>query len=343
MRNRKFMMGFLIFDIALILVIALFLFIKNPFKRKVAPNTDSTTRMSTSAPSAEEPSKPTDETSFATVENQEIYTNMPSLVGMREESTLTDDGRYYTSYKASLDLDMDGDGQIESVSISLDDHSESFYVLVNDNGQVMDKVVPGLEFTYREQYGCKACKGALQGYTLDLNTSDVYQEVALELNRDNWMEYKTIVVRYDGSKISLSVVPGKLNGVSNMGEVQFYEYDFMTGLHKLYRTYTTSADLDFLRPASDFFVDPEVERNMLVTTLDTDVRCTDAFSHKMTMPAGTSFYWYCTDNESYVEVLADDGVIYKLSVEKEEITGPTDKKETIYKIAGLPASDFQPT
>lgn len=340
MRNRKFIIGFLIFDIALVAVIALFLLIKNPFKRKVAPNTNPTTEGTTFEPGEEATTIPSVQASFADVENKQIYSTIPNLVGMREESVLTDDGRFYTSYKASLDLDMDGDGQIESVSISLDDHSEAFYVLVNDNGAVQDYVIPGLEFTYKEAYGCKACKGALQSFTVDLDSSDKYQEVAVELNRDTWMEYKTIVVRYDGNQICASMVPGKLNGVSNQGEVQFYEYDYMTGRHQLFRTYTMSADQDFLQPQSDFFVDAEVERATLLTTLKTDVQGIDSQSQPATVKAGTSFYWYCTDNETYVEVVAGDGEIYQFPIEKEEITNSTGKEETIYKIAGLLASEF---
>lgn len=340
MRNRKFIIGFLIFDIVAVLVIALVLIIKNPFKRKVAPNTDPTTAYSTSSPE-EQPSdfSEASTTEFVQNENTEIYTTMPELAGMRVTSTLTDDGCYYTSYKADVDMDMDGDGEIESVSISLDDHSECFYVLVNDNGTITDCVVPGLEYTYKEKYGCKACKGALQAYTLDLNTSDVYTEVAIELNRDNWFEYGTIVVRYDGSRICVSVVSGKLSGVSNAGEVQFFQYDFLSGKHKLYRTYSTSADLDFLRPQTDYFVDTDVERNELLMTLDYDVECEDSHAMQATLKAGTSFYWYSTDNESVVYVIASDGVVYRLPITSETVEDENGTSKR-YQVAGHASADF---
>lgn len=338
MRNRKFMYGFLAFDIVLIMVIAIFLIVKNPFKRKVAPNTEATSQVTVSAPS-EATEEPQQSSAVVHVDTPQIFTTMPDLVGMREESTLTDDGNYYTSYKASLDLDMDGDGQIESVSISLDDHSESFYVLINDNGQLLDFVVPGLEYGYKDQYSCKACKGALQSYTADLDVNDHYQEVAVELNRDTWMECKTIVVRYDGSHICVSAVPGKLSGVSNAGEVQFYEYDYMTGQHKIYRTYALSSDIDFLRPETDYFVDTEVEQTSLVTSLNEDLVCINSYSEETTIPAGTPFYWYFTDNESYVQVITTDGSVYQLAVETEEVVD-ANNTQTIYRIAGHLSSDF---
>ena len=43
MRNKKFVIGFLVFDAVAVLVIMFVLLVHNPFKTKVAPDTDPTT------------------------------------------------------------------------------------------------------------------------------------------------------------------------------------------------------------------------------------------------------------------------------------------------------------
>ena len=168
MRSRKFIIGFVIFDIVAVLAIVLVLMLFNPFKAKVAPDTDPTTASSTQVNNANAASG----VGELEEDKMQLFHETPSMLGMREDSVLTDDGLYYTSYRAECDLDFDGDGALESMSIELDDHSESLYVLVNDGGNLMDYVVPGKCFPYMEKYGAKACTGLFRGYTLELDKND---------------------------------------------------------------------------------------------------------------------------------------------------------------------------
>ena len=336
MRNRKFIIGFLIFDVVAVLTILIILVAVNPFKKKVAPNTDPTTPPSTTK--ATGPVSNADELDDSKIV---LFTEKPNLAGLREEFQMTDDQKYYTSYKADLDLDMDGDGQIESISISLDEPSESFYVLVNDNGALTDYVVPGHEFGYKEQYAAKACKGTLRAYTMDLNSSDSYQEICIELMRDNWAEYASIMIRYDGTSIHSSVIPGMLSGVSNQGQVQFSIYDAFVGKHKMYKTYDITAETDFLQPQTDYyFVDTNVERTSFNHILDFDLACTNLAGEATVITVGTSFYWSRTDNATYVDVIGSDNCAYRLPVTSEVIEYESGA-QTVYKLGDHYAADVE--
>lgn len=337
MRNKKFVIGFLIFDAVAVIVILFVLLIHNPFKTKVAPDTDPTTASSV----IQDENNPVSYSHELDSEKMKLIHSTPSLIGMREESALTADGKYYTAYRSELDLDLDGDGELESVSISLDDHSESFYILVNDQGVLTDYVIPGTEFAFREEYQAKACKGAIRGYSADLDSNDPYTEVFIELTRDSWDEYETIAVRYDGSKIHASVVPGMLSAVSNAGTVQFSYYDEIYGVHKLYRTYDITGETDFLKPETEyFFTDTNVEKTSYTYSLDFDLVCQNLKGQSSMLQKGTTFYWCRTDNETYIDVITISNTVYRLPMTKEVIeyeSGP----QTVIRIAGREPSDLQ--
>ena len=339
MRNNKFIIGFLVFDIVAVLIIVLVLVIAKPFESKKAPE------ITTSATTGEVTTSK--RTNTALPDNgdldqdaMQIYSEMPALLGMREESEKTEDGLYYTAFRAELDMDFDGDGSIESISVSLDDHSESFYVLVNKEGNVKDYVVPGLEFTYQEKYEAKACKGGLRGFSIDLDSSDPYTEVAIEMSRDNWEETQTLVVRYDGSNIHTSVIRGYINGVNNKGEVQFSFYDALYGVHKLYRTYRITSDTDLLVAKTNyFFCDSDVERSSYLYNPNFDLSCMTLGGEDAIISAGSTFYWVRSDNETYVDVIASDGGMYRLPIEAvvvEYESGP----QTIYRLGDHNAADI---
>ncbi|MBP5417147.1 MAG: hypothetical protein J6Y58_06460 [Clostridiales bacterium] len=316
MRNKKFIIGFLIFDAVAVLIILFVLIIHNPFKTKVAPDTDPTTASVTTR----DENNPISSINDLDFDKMKLVHTTPSLIGMREESALTSDGKYYTAYRSELDLDLDGDGELESVSISLDDHSESFYVLVNDQGVLTDYVIPGTEFAFREEYQAKACKGAIRGCSVDLDSNDPYTEVFIELTRDSWEDYKTIMVRYDGSKIHASVIPGVLSAVSNAGTAQFSFFDEIYGVHKLYRTYDITSDEDFLKPQTDyFFADTNVEKTSYTYILDFDIQCKNLQGQNCTLRKTTSFYWCRTDNETYVDVITTGNYVYRLPITKDEV------------------------
>ena len=337
MRNKKFIIGFLIFDAVAILVIVFVLLIHNPFAVKVAPEMEPTTSPTTQTNSNNKASGMDQLESDKTV----LFHDTTSLVGMRETSETTSDGKYLTAYRAELDLDLDGDGEIESVSISLDDHSESFYILVNDGGNLMDYVVPGTEFTMRDQYGVKAFKGGLRGFSADLDKNDKYTEVGIEMMRDTWDEYKTIMVRYDGTKISASIVPGSLSAVNNAGAAQFSVFDPIYGVHKLYRTYSITSEVDFLKAQTEyFFTDTNVEKTSYMYNPDFNIQCTNLNGEACTITSGSLFYWSRTDYETYVDVISVDNLVYRLPITVEEYeyeSGP----QKVYKIGDHDAAEIK--
>ena len=337
MRNKKFIIGFLIFDAVAVLVIVFVLLVHNPFAVKVAPDTNPTTTTTKLQNTNNKASGIEQLESGKT----ELLHETPALMGMREEYTQTDDGKYTTTYRSEADLDLDGDGELESISFQLDDHSESIYVLVNDGGNLTDYVIPGTEYMYREQYGTKACKGGLRGYTVDLNKNDQYQEAFVELMRDTWDEYKTIVVRYDGTKIYASVVPGTLCALSNAGTVQFSFFDEVYGLHKLYRTYDITSDTDFLKPQTEyFFTDMNVEKTSYVYNPSFDIQCKNLNGEDCVLTTSTLFYWSRSDNETYVDVVTLDNRVYRLPITKEVFeyeSGP----QAAFKLGDRDASEIK--
>lgn len=334
MRSRKFIIGFVIFDIVAVLAIVLVLMLFNPFKAKVAPDTDPTTASSTQVNNANAASG----VGELEEDKMQLFHETPSMLGMREESVLTDDGLYYTSYRAECDLDFDGDGALESMSIELDDHSESLYVLVNDGGNLMDYVVPGKCFPYMEQYGAKACKGLFRGYTLDLDKNDPYSEVCFEMMRDTWDEYQTLVVRYDGTRIQASVVRGAIATVSNAGAVQFSIYDCVYGEHKLYKTYDITSETDFLKPQTDyFFADRNVEKTSYLYNPNKDIQCTNIKGEAATITGGSTFYWCRTDDETYVDIITTDNKVYRLPITKD---GGEDGSRPVYHLGDTYAAEI---
>ncbi|MBP5491547.1 MAG: hypothetical protein J6Y08_01750 [Clostridiales bacterium] len=326
MKGRKFLIGFLIFDIVAVLGIAVYLLIKNPFKVNVAPNTEpeSSVTASASRSAAFSGSDSVD------MDSMKILMQAPGLVGMREESSMTEDGLYYTAFKAYLDLDMDGDGTAESVSISLDEPSCSFYVLVIKDGVAYDYVLPGTCFDYNETYGAKVCKGGIRGFTTDLDNSDSYTEVGVELMRDTWEEYKTIVVRFDGSSLLVSEVGGKLCGISNAGTVQFTLYDPFTGEHKLYRTYEFTSSRDFLDPLTPYFADLNVEKTSFSSSCEEPILCQNLSGESVELPAGKIFYMLQTDYETYVDVITSDNYVFRLPITVEEIEYESGKQKVYH-------------
>lgn len=337
MRNKKFIIGFLIFDAVAILVIVFVLLVHNPFAVKVAPDMDPTTA-STTQPGADNKASGIEQLDTS---KMTLLHDSASLMGMRDVSEMTEDGKYTTSFRSEIDLDLDGDGEIESVSFSLDDHSESIYVLVNDGGNLMDYVIPGTEFAYREQYGVKACKGSLRGYSVDLDKNDQYQEVFVEMMRDTWEEYQTIVVRYDGSKICASVVPGTLCAVSNAGTVQFSIFDAVYGAHKLYRTYDITSETDFLKPQTEFFfTDTNVEKTSFMYNPTFDIVCKNLKGEDCILTTSTLFYWCSTDNETYVDVITIDNRVFRLPITK-DVFEYESGTQAVYKLGDHEASEIK--
>ena len=334
MRNSKFIIGFVIIDIVAVLAIVLILVFVNPFEAKVAPDTDATTSQVTQKSNSDAASAVGD----LEEDKMQLFHETPGMLGMREESAMTDDGLYYTAYRAECDLDFDGDGALESMSIELDDHSESLYVLVNDGGNLMDYVVPEKCFSYMEQYGAKACKGMFRGYTLDLDKNDPYSEVCFEMMRDNWDEYQTLVVRYDGTRIQASVVRGAISAVSNAGAVQFSIYDCVYGEHKLYRTYDITSETDFLKAQTEyFFSDRNVERTSYLYNTNTDISCTNLKGETTTITGGSTFYWCRTDDKTYVDVITTDNKVYRLPITKD---GGEDGSRPVYHLGDKYAAEI---
>ena len=338
-QNKKYLI-LLGINIVVVVIVVLILVVAKPFKSKKAPEittgqTSAPVTTTTNSINADLP-----KTSELDRDAMTIYSDMPSLMGMRVESEKTDDGKYYSAFRAELDMDFDGDGNIETISVSLDDHSESFYVLVNKDGNVMDYVVPGTEFSYKSEYSKKACKGELRAYTIDLDSSDPYTEVAVEMRRDNWEESQSLLVRFDGSAIHASVVQGMVSGVSNSGLVQFAFYDKLYGAHELFRTYMITSDTDFLLPKTNyFFTNTNVERSSYLYNPNFDIACFNLSGDSVTIVSGSTFYWARTDNETYVDVIADDGALYRLPIEAVVIeyeSGP----QTIYRLGDKNASDI---
>ena len=338
-QNKKYLI-FLGINIFVVVVVVLILVFANPFQSKNVPEISAP---GTSASVLTEP-QATDAIIPKTAELDRdamaMYTDMPSLLGLRVESEKTEDGKYYTAWRAEMDMDFDGDGKIETISVSLDDHSESFYVLVNKDGNIMDYVVPGNEFSYKSEYSAKACKGELRAFSIDIDSSDPYTEVAVEMPRDNWEETQTLLVRFDGSAIHASMVHGEITGVSNSGLIQFGFYDYVYGRHKLYRTYMITDDTDFLVGKTNYyFTNTNVERSSYLYNPNFDIECYNLSGDPVTIVSGSTFYWVRTDNETYVDVLTTEGDLYRLSISKEVIeyeSGP----QTIYRPSDHYARDI---
>ncbi|MBR5975257.1 MAG: hypothetical protein IK020_08750 [Clostridiales bacterium] len=338
-QNKKYLI-LLGINIFVVVVVILVLVFAKPFQSKKSPE------ITAPSTSITEPTKPqaTDVNIPKSAELDRdamaMYTDMPSLMGLRVVSEKTEDGKYYTAWRAELDMDFDGDGSIETINVSLDDHSESFYVLVNKDGNILDYVVPGTEFSYKSEYSAKACKGELRAYSIDIDSSDPYTEVAVEMPRDNWEETQTLVVRFDGSAIHASMVHGKITGVSNSGLIQFAFYDSVYGRHNLYRTYMITNDTDFLVAKTNyFFTNTNVERSSYLYNPNFDIECYNLSGDPVTIVSGSTFYWLRTDNETYVDVMTTDGDVYRLSISKEVIeysSGP----QTIYRLCGHYAADI---
>ncbi len=338
-RNKKYII-LLAVNIVIVVAVVLVLVFAKPFQSKNAPviTAGPTNTSVDTQPKATDTAIP--KSAELNRDEMAMYTDKPQLLGMREQSEKTEDGKYYTAWRAELDMDFDGDGSIETINVSLDDHSESFYVLVNKDGAIFDYVVPGTEFSYKQEYSAKACKGNLRGYSIDIDSSDPYTEVAVEMQRDNWEESQTLLVRFDGSAIHASLVRGMISGVSNSGLVQFGFYDAIYGLHRLYRTYMIVSDTDFLVPKTNYyFTDTNVERSSFVYNPNFDISCYNLSGDSMTIHAGSLFYWVRTDNETYVDVLTTDGDLYRLPIEKVELeyeSGP----QIIYRLGDHNASDI---
>lgn len=325
MNKRTFIIGFLIFDILAVLIIILLFAVIQPFKPSVAPDTNPTT-------TGAQAGTPAGGTRLGDIDtaSMKLMTDMPGMVGMHEEYAMTADGKYYTAFKASLDLDMDGDGIAEAVSISLDEPSCSFYVLVVKENVAYEYILPGEQFAYSDIYGAKVCKGALRGFTLDLDSSDNYVEVGVELMRDSWVDYDTIVVRFDGSKVQASQVHGFISGVDQAGKVQFATYDEIYGEHKLYRTYKMTSDADFLVPETVYFPDINVEKTSFVFTLPFDLNCKTLDGQDSVIAGGTQIYWLETDNETYVDVVTNEDIVYRLPIRAEVMQYETGEQTVFY-------------
>lgn len=335
MRRRTFIIGFLIFDILAVLIAILLFAVIQPFKPSVAPNTDATTTTIAKPNSQYTVSRIED----IDTESYSMFLTMPGLVGMHEESEKTADGMFYTSFKAYLDLDMDGDGVLESVSIALDKPSESFYILVMKDGTAYDYVIPGTPYKYSDIYGTNVCKGGLRGFTVDLDESDNYLEVGVELMRETWDEYETIVVRFDGSQVQASEVRGFLSGVNNAGKAQFALYDEIYGEHKLFCTYKFTADRDFLSVETPYFVDVNVEKTSFMHNLSFDVVCTNLDGTEATITAGTQFYWLRTDDSTYVDVVTTDGYVYRLPI-RSDVINYEDGEQTVFFLGDKYAAEL---
>ncbi len=340
MRNRKFVFAFVIFDVILILGIVVYLVVANPFSESVAPSISGTTTTTVSPGGSDgETYGPLSKDGEISRESMKIFGNEPPMYALTEESQKTSDGKYYTAYKGYLELDADGDGQSEYFSVSLDEYSGSFYFLARKNGQAYDYVLPGSDFMYNKDYDAQVCKGEIRGFTVDLDPSDKYLEIGVVLTRDNWEEIETLVARFDGSEVKASRVRGLLCGSENGTGVQFYTYDTIYGVHKLYRTYSLSSDRDFLFPAWDYFVDVDAEQASFLHDPTMDIRCQNLSGETVVMKAGTKFYWCRTDNETFVDVLTLDGYVYRLPVTSEIVEYP-EGKQTVYHLGDQYAADL---
>ncbi len=339
--NKKFIIGFVIFDALLIIGIVLYIVIANPFSDSVAPSVTPTTKTTTPAESGTGSKKKgaLSKVEELSMESMQVMTQEPALMGLREEANRTEDGLYYTDYLGYTESDVDGDGENEYFSISLDDHSESFYVLARKGDKVVDYVVPGTEYSFNDAYGAKVCKGELRGFTVDLNSSDKYTEIGVILMRDNWKEYDTIIARFDGEKIYASRVHGFLSGLSDSSGVQFATYDTIYGIHKLYRNYSIVDDTDFLSPQGDYFAELNVERTSYLHNLDFEITCTNLKGEQITLKPGTSFYWGRTDNATFVDMISTDGYVYRLPV-REEVVHYDTGDQSVYYLGDKVSSDI---
>ena len=100
MRSRKFIIGFVIFDIVAVLAIVLVLMLFNPFKAKVAPDTDPTTASSTQVNNANAASG----VGELEEDKMQLFHETPSMLGMREDSVLTDDGIFIVDSKNEINF-----------------------------------------------------------------------------------------------------------------------------------------------------------------------------------------------------------------------------------------------
>jgi len=339
MHNKKFVIGFLAFDVIAIIAVVLYVIIANPFSNDVAPKVTPTSQVTASTNPSTKKKETLSKVGELSMESMQVLSKEPSMFALKEESEKTEDGLYFLEYKGYTESDVDGDGENEYFSISLDKPSSSFYFLARKGETVVDFVIPGNEYSVKEAYGANACKGEIRGFMVDLNSNDKYIEIGVILMRDNWQEYDTIIGRFDGTSIKATVVHGFLSGVSDSSSVQFATYDTIYGVHKLYRNYTITDDADLLNPQGDYFTELNVEKTSFQHILDFDVMCTNLNGDDVTLHPGSPFYWARTDNETFVDVITEDGYVYRLPVRK-EVVHYESGDQTVYFLGDKYASDI---
>ncbi len=340
MHNRKFVIGFLIFDVVAILAIVLYVVIANPFKSSVAPSISTTATAAPTKTNNTTKKSNLSQVAEVSMESMQVMKTEPAMTALREESEKTEDGLYYTSYLGYIETDVDGDGETEYFSVSLDQPSSSFYFLARRGDKVVDYVIPSSEFAVKEEYGTNVCKGELRGFMVDLDPSDKYIEIGVMLMRDNWKEYDTIIGRFDGETIHASRVHGFLSGLPSSGQtgVQFATYDTIYGIHKLFRNYSITNDVDFLKAQGDYFADVNVEQNNYLHVIGFDIQCTNLNGDEVLLTSDSNFYWARTDNETYVDVFTNDGYVYRLPV-RSEVVKYESGEQTVYYLGDKYAAD----
>jgi|GEM_PF-1740986 len=340
MGKRKFIYAFVAFDVLLIVGIVVYLLVANPFKESVAPSISGTTTTAVSGGDNNgQEMGPLSKDGEISREAMQVFGNEPAMYALTEESEKTSDGKYYTAYKGSIELDADGDGQSEYFCVNLDEHSGSFYFLVRKNGQAYDYVLKGKDYRFNQDYDAQVCKGEIRGFTTDLDPSDKYLEIGVVLMRDNWQEIETLVARFDGNEVKASRVKGLLSGSENGSGVQFYTYDTIYGVHKLYRTYSITNEKDFLVPGWEYFADPKVEQASFMHEPTMDIKCQNLKGDDVILSAGTKFFWCRTDNETFVDVLTTDGYVFRLPITAEKVEYP-EGTQIVYHLGDQYAADL---
>ena len=96
---------------------------------------------------------------------------------------------------------------------------------------------------------------------------------------------------------------------------------------------------DFLEPQGDYFADMNVERTSFLHNLDFEVKCQNLKGEEITLMPGTSFYWARTDNETFVDMISNDGYVYRMPV-REEVVHYETGDQYVYYLGDKFASDI---
>jgi len=323
-----------IITVVLILLLVSFIIVFDPFALRDADA--SATEVTTTAPLsvATESSQNTPNDEYW--HDLSVQENVIPLTEISAEKTYTEDNDGLTAYDANLSIDIDGDGADEQVTISF--VNDVLQINVEDNRAITSHIIEASRARFtRDASGNSMLRGDIRAYSIDLNPTDVYLEIAVELSSSAYGELQTVFLRYTQGDIIEQMEYGAISGRLDQTHIQMQCYDQFYQVHLLYRNYEVAED-SILIANSDYFTNTIME--MTITTSSTEIPCLNEQGESIAIPGFSSLRWHSTDMETKL-VLYDleTGDYYVLPITK-TVSTVDGEEVTTYLIASQPIADL---